>query len=63
MSSMKTNNTLAATFLDGLAGELSYMTTDEQAEALDRQDYLQCCDEDEIADAAAFLALAVRLGN
>ncbi len=60
---MNANNTLAAVFLDGLASELDYMTTDEQAEALDRADYLQCCDEDEIADAAEFIALAVRLGN
>ena len=62
---MTTNTTLAAVFLDGLASELDYMTTDEQAEALDRADYLQCCDEDEdeIADAAQFIALAVALGN
>jgi hypothetical protein len=54
---------LAAVFLDGVTSELDYMTADEQAEALDRVDYLQCCDEDEIADAAEFIALAVRLGN
>ena len=60
---MNANQSLAAVFLAGVSSELDYMSTDDRAAALDRVDYLQCCDEDEIADAAEFIALAVRLGN
>ena len=60
---MSANNTLAAVFLAVLASELDYMTTDEQAAALDRTDYLNCCEQDEVPDAADFIALAVRPGN
>lgn len=56
---MSATKTLADVILSGLNNELSYMTADEQAAALDRFEYLQSCDSDEIPDAAGFIALAV----
>ena len=60
---MMADTTLGALILAGTASELDYMSADEQCAALDRVEYLQSCSEDELADAADFIALAVRLGN
>lgn len=53
---MKTLNELLAA---GLMTELDYLSADEQAQALDREAFLATCEEDELTDAAEFLALAV----
>jgi hypothetical protein len=56
---MMAPKTLADVILDGMASELDYMSPEDAAAALDRAAYLKTCDEDELADAADFIATAV----
>jgi hypothetical protein len=50
---------LSALLTEGLATELSYLSADAQAECLDRYEFLLSCEEDELPDAADFVALAL----
>jgi hypothetical protein len=59
MTTTQDTRTLAQLILAGLAAELDYMTTDQQAENLDRYEFLRSCDQDELADAADFIATAM----
>jgi len=52
--------TLAQLILAGQAAELDYMTTDQQAKNLDRYEFLRSCDQDELANAADFIATAIQ---
>ena len=60
MNTTQDTRTLVDLLAAGQATELDYMTLDEQAECLDRVEWLASCSEDELADAADFIALAVR---
>lgn len=60
MNAKQDTRTLAALLLEGQATELDYMTADQQTEALDRVEFLATCEDDELAEAADFIALAVR---
>lgn len=57
---MMADTTLGALIIAGTASELDYMSPDAAAAAQDRFAYLQSCSEDELADAADFIATAVR---
>ena len=52
--------TLGDLLLAGAASELDYMSPDDAAEALARYAYLRSCAENELADAADFIATAVQ---
>ena len=60
MATTQDTRTLVDLLAAGQATELDYMTNDRLAENLDRVEWLASCSEDELADAADFIALAVR---
>jgi hypothetical protein len=54
------DTTLGALIMAGRATELDYMSPEDAAACLDRASYIESCSEDELADAADFIATAVR---